>query len=281
MKIGVMVDSFRLPLAEGIKKAAEVGAEGIQIYTVSGETAPEALDGAKRRDILSLIQDSGLQISALCGDLGGHGFQIAEQNPAKIERSKKIVDLAADWGAKVVTTHIGVVPEDKNHPRRAIMREACTELAVYAESMGVAFAIETGPETPVNLKSFLDEIPSKGIRVNYDPANLHMVLGEDPVKGVYTLGDAIIHTHAKDGKMLKKSDPETVYGFFAEGGIEDFRIGDYFLETPLGEGGVDFPAWVAALRDIGYDGFLTIEREVGADPEKDIRMAVNFLKSII
>lgn len=47
---------------------------------------------------------------------------------------------------------------------------------------------------------------------------------------------------------------------------------------PLGEGSVKWGEYLAALDDIGYKGFLTIEREVGDDPEKDIGNAVNFLK---
>lgn len=44
---------------------------------------------------------------------------------------------------------------------------------------------------------------------------------------------------------------------------------------------MDFPAYLSALNDIGYTGYLTIEREVGDDPEGDIRLAVNFLQSLI
>ena len=84
------------------------------------------------------------------------------------------------------------------------------------------------------------------MRVNFDPANFVMVTGDDPVKGVYTLKDYIVHTHAKDGIMKQKSDPKD-YTFFAEGGIEDLRLEDYFLETPLGEGHVD-SYWLKALR---------------------------------
>lgn len=47
---------------------------------------------------------------------------------------------------------------------------------------------------------------------------------------------------------------------------------------PLGEGSVKWDEYLAALNDIGYKGFLTIEREVGDDPEKDIGNAVSFLK---
>ena len=48
-------------------------------------------------------------------------------------------------------------------------------------------------------------------------------------------------------------------------------------EKPLGEGSVDFGKYLTALREIGYDGYLTIEREVGANPSADIAAAVKFL----
>lgn len=279
--IGVMVDSFRLSLEEGIAKSREVGATGIQIYATSGDMAPENLSPARRKEILDLIKSNGLVVSALCGDLGGHGFAKAEDNPERIERSKRIMELAKDLETNVVTTHIGVVPEDPNHPRYRVLQDACEELGEYGDKLGAYFAIETGPETALTLKNFLDSLKSNGVRVNYDPANLVMVTGDDPIQGVYTLKDYIVHTHAKDGIMKQKSDPERVYNFFAEGGIEDLRLEDYFLETPLGEGHVDFPKWLKALEDIGYKGFLTIEREVGDSPEKDIREAVTFLEKLI
>ena len=51
------------------------------------------------------------------------------------------------------------------------------------------------------------------------------------------------------------------------------------LELPLGTGDVDFDVYLPALAATGFDGFLTIEREVGETPEKDIRHAVEFLKA--
>ncbi|AEE97231.1 sugar phosphate isomerase/epimerase family protein [Mahella australiensis] len=279
-RIGVMVDSFRLGVREGIKKAREVGAAAIQIYAVSGEMAPENLSLSARHELLNYIKDNGLKVSALCGDMGGHGFAVKEDNPARIERSKRIMDLARDLETDVVTTHIGVVPSDPNHDRYKILQEACEQLGEYGDQVGAYFAIETGPEKTETLKRFLDSLHSRGVRVNYDPANLVMVTGDDPVGGVYNLKDYIVHTHAKDGIMKKKTDPEIIYGFFADGGIEDFRIGDYFEEMPLGQGAVDFPAYVKALDEVGYKGFFTIEREAGADPEADIRQAVEFLKGL-
>ncbi|MCX7804580.1 MAG: sugar phosphate isomerase/epimerase [Planctomycetota bacterium] len=279
-KIGVMADSFRLPVRDAIRKAKEIGAEGVQIYAVRGEMDPDNLVGARRREFRKFVEDQGLEISALCGDLGGHGFERADDNRWKIPKSKKIMDLAVELGTKVVTTHIGVVPKDRSDPKYKAMKEACEELAGYGDRVGAAFAIETGPETAAELRAFLDGLNARGVRVNYDPANLVMVTGDDPVAGVEILKDYIVHTHAKDGIRKKAISPEVVYGHFAEGGRGNLRPSDYFLETPLGKGGVDFPKYLAALRRIGYKGFLTIEREVGANPAADIAEAVRFLRGL-
>ena len=176
----------------------------------------------------------------------------------------------------MVTTHIGVVPSDPNHDRYKIMQEACYELSRYADSIGSHFAIETGPEIASTLKQFLDALGSTGVAVNLDPANFVMVTGDDPVQAVYTLKDYIVHTHAKDGRRLLVKDPEIVYGIIEE----EIQTGNAFIELPLGEGDVDFPAYLKALDDIGYRGFLTIEREVGDDPAKDIGTAVKFLEKL-
>ena len=280
-QIGVMVNSFNLGLREGIRKSREIGATGIQIYAVNGEMAPENLNAAQRKEILDMIQSNGLVVSALCGDLGGHGFAFVEENGWKIEKSKAIVDLALDLGTNVITTHIGVIPSLESHPRWRVMQSACEKLGAYSEQNGAYFAIETGPEKADTLKRFLDSLPSKGVQVNFDPANFVMVTAQDPVEAVYILKDYIVHTHAKDGVMKKQTDPERIYNFFAEGGIEELHLADFFEETPLGQGAVDFDGYLKALVDVGYQGFLTIEREVGGQPEADIQLAVEFLRKKI
>ena len=108
-----------------------------------------------------------------------------------------------------------------------------------------------------------------------------MVTDDDPVEAVYTLKDYIVHTHAKDGILLKKTDPKVIYDFFAEGGIGDLRLDEYFKEVPPGLGKMPFERYLKALDDIGYNGFLTVERETGADSAKDIGVAVEFLKEKI
>lgn len=274
--IGVMLESFRLPVPEALKKAKEVGAAGIQVRATGGDLSPENLVGSKRREFLNLIKSEGLVVSALCGDLG-HGFGDKGQNPDLIERSKRILDLAKELETDIVTTHIGVVPADPSHDRYKIMQDACGELARYADEVKAHFAIETGPEEAVTLKQFLDGLHSTGVAVNMDPANFVMVTGDDPVQAVYTLRDYIVHTHAKDGKRNYYRNPEEVYGLVESEMLQS----PSFIELPLGEGGVDFENYLKALDEIGFHGFLTIEREVGDSPEKDIAAAVQFLRARI
>ena len=104
--IGVMLESFKLPIPEAIKKAKELGAEGIQVYATYGELSPHNLVGAKRKEFLDMVKSNGLVISALCGDLG-KGFHDPAKNPELIEESKRILDLAKELETNIVTTHIG------------------------------------------------------------------------------------------------------------------------------------------------------------------------------
>ena len=220
--IGVMVDSFRCEMHEAIRRAAGIGAKGLQMYATRGDYAPENLTPAARRELLDFVKSQGLVFSALCGDLG-KGFTNPELNPALIEKSKRILDLAKDLETDVVTTHIGVIPEDKTCERYAIMQQACAELAAYADSLGAHFAIETGPEIAVTLREFLDSLGSTGVAVNLDPANFVMVTGEDPLRAVKLLGARIYQTHVKDGKQLKYLGSEILYNAFAEGGLEGMQ----------------------------------------------------------
>lgn len=280
--IGVMAESFRLPFPEMLKKAKTLGAAGIQKYAIGGRISPDlGPDTPKknRLEMLKAVKDAGLVFSALCGDFG-YGFTDRERNGQLIEQSKRVLDIALDMETKVVTTHIGVIPEDENCDVYKIMSEACAKLAEYADSVGAHFAVETGPEPAERLKKFLDGLDSRGVAVNMDPANLVMVAGDDPVKAVYTLKDYIVHTHAKDGIKLSGQNASEIYG--RPGAVEEaIAAGQSFLELPLGQGGVDFKAYLKALEDIGYGGFLTIERECGENPADDIKQAAEYLGGII
>ena len=253
MKIGLISDSLRLPFAESISAAAKLGVTGVQKYMTDWGFGAEDMTPAKIREIRDIMDSNGLIFSAFCGDFG-----IDLDNDEVIEKSMRVLDKAKELGCSIVTTHIGHI-EDGDSPRMEKLRNNCYKLAAYADSMNSKFACETGTEKAAAMKKFLDDLGAKGLATNMDPANLVMVAKDDPVQAVYTLKDYIVHTHAKDGIVTDK----TKYGW---------------LEVPLGTGGVDWDNYLKALNDIGYQGYLTIEREVGENPGADIAMAVDFLK---
>lgn len=281
MKTGVITDCFKKPLDDSIITAKKLGIDGVQLYATSGDFSPETLTEERKKEIKKLLSDNGLVVSALCGDMGGYGFEIEKDNAARVEKTKKIIDFAVEFGTNVVTTHIGVIPADKSEPRYAVMLKALTECGLYAKEKGVTMAIETGPEKAKTLLAFLKDTKG-GVGVNLDPANFTMVTDQDAVEAVYLLKDYIVHTHAKDGVLIDKNqNPTDVYHAFAVGGVEALNACKGFKEVPLGEGQVDWKKYIRALKEIGYEGFLTIERETGENPEADIIKAVGFLKELI
>ena len=273
--IGVVLDCFPGSLKERLSLAEKLGLKGVQVYGIEGEISPEMTVSA-RAEFKKELADRGLTLSAVCGDLG-HGFFNPEHNKENIERSKRILELAKELGTDVVTTHIGAVPKDPSHPRYGIMQDACGQLAEYANQLGSHFAIETGPEPADVLRKFLDTLPSDGVGVNLDPANLHMCFNCDAAEAVRILKPYIVHTHAKDGVYKKFCDSEIMYGILPL--PADYQEEDYCEEVPLGQGGVNWKEYLSALDGIGYRGFLTIERETGDNPAGDIRMAADFLRA--
>lgn len=282
MKIGMITDCMKKAnLDEALKEAHGLHVDGVQIFAVGGEFSPESLTEENKTHYKNLLKEYGLVVSALCADFGGYGFEREQDNPARIEKTKKIIDLAVEFGAKAITTHIGVIPEDKSEPRYAVMLQALTECGLYAKERGVMLAIETGPECPETLKAFIEDTKG-GVGVNFDPANFTMVTGIDAVKAVYTLKDHIVHTHVKDGRKLDPNQkPVDVYHAFAVGGVEALNACKGFAELPIGEGDVDWKNYIKALKEIGYNGFLTIEREAGDQPMEDIRSAVSFVRALL
>lgn len=273
--IGVMISNYNLPFEEAVAKAARLQLDGIQLAGTRDAFHPDVMTTEKRNALKQLLKDNHLILSAVCGEQM-YGFIDPEKNPVLIDNSKKILEMAKELGSDIVTTHIGVVPEDTNAERFHILQDACGQLAEFADSIGSHFAIETGPEKAATLKVFLDSLGSKGVAVNLDPGNLVMCAGDNAVQAVYTLKDYIVHTHAKDGRQLKKEDLEHLY---ATAQAEQYH-GVYIEEKRLGEGNVNYPLYLKALNDIGYKGFLTIERECSDLPAEDIAYGAGYLRGL-
>ncbi len=176
---------------------------------------------------------------------------------------KKGSDFADMVGVASITTHVGFIPENGNHPDYVGVVRALKEITAYCKHNGQSFWFETGQETPVTLLRTIEDIGAENVGVNLDPANLLMYGKANPVDAVDIIGHYVRGVHAKDGEYP----------------TDGRSLG---AEKPLGKGRVNFPALLARLHALRYDGALTIEREIsGPQQIEDISAARTFLQQIL
>ena len=266
LKIGVALWSLgptpdEATLRKRLETAAEIGLKGVQPWCVDGGPQrpcvldPDRCVGEQRKAMRTLVESYGLTVSGFCAQLSGPsglgGLRDREGLQARVDKTKKALELAADMGGPIVTTHPGAIPADAADPMYQTLLESIGEIGRHGEQVGAYFAIETGQEPAEVLRGFLERLGLEHVKVNYDPANM---LKHGTVRGVTVLGDWIVHTHAKD------RHPET-------------------RKPTVGRGGVPWDEYVAALKSIGYDGWFAIEDESGAeDVVESIRAGKEFLE---
>ena len=185
----------------------------------------------------------------------------------RMKMLKKGIDFAAMIHVRDVATHVGYMPENPYDPHYQGVLTCLKALVKQCKKNQQNFLFETGQETPVTLKRAIQDIEKdagKGnVGINLDPANLIMYGKANPVDALEVFGEYVMGIHGKDGKYP----------------TDGHMLGE---EVPLGEGKVNYPAFVAKLKEIGYAGDITIEREIsGEEQKKDILMAKNILEQLI
>ena len=165
-------------------------------------------------------------------------------------------------GTSDMIIHAGFVPNNPFAPEYADLVRKVKTLATQAKNFGLNVLFETGGESPITLLRLIKEVGTGNLFVNLDTGNLIMYGYGNPCEAVMTLGKYIRNVHAKDG--VPPTDP--------------YKIGE---EKPLGKGVVDFKRVFSLLKEIGYDRFVTIEREiVGEEQKRDILLGLDYLKNI-
>ncbi len=182
------------------------------------------------------------------------GFVPPSTRAAREQRAKMIIDTGHAMGIPIFACHIGFVPEDHNNAVFVAMRDLVQRLCDHASKHGMTFALETGQERANAMMHFMDAVGRDNLKINFDPANMILYGTAEPIKALETMSSRVVSVHCKDGTW----PPEGV----ADG------LGN---EMPLGEGAVGMDSFVAKLKDIGYRGPLTIEREVSLDQDMDDR----------
>lgn len=169
--------------------------------------------------------------------------------------------LAQKLGLKLVTFHAGFLPHEESDPSFAKLKQRLIQVADAFQARGIALGLETGQETATVLLDFLTKLNRPNLGVNFDPANMILYDKGNPIEALRTLGPWIRQVHIKDA--VRTSTPGT--------------WGD---EVVAGMGEVDWAAFFATLKEIGFAGDLCIEREAGMNRVEDIRTARELVEKI-
>lgn len=271
--IGVFA-SIDAGLGVKLEVAQELGVPTIQLHAPaqSTRTAQDASDFLKR------IDELGIQLTAVFGGFEGEsyadipttqrtvGLIPRETRAARTAEMKEIADFAKLLNCSVVALHLGFIPHsavgDAEYDEViSVTRELCDHCA----SNGQSLHLETGQETADGLLQFLTDVARDNLFVNFDPANMILYGTGEPIEALKKIGAYVRSIHCKDA--LWADQPGEAWG----------------QEVPLGEGQVGMETYLKTLLEIGYDGPLTIEREIPQEPERqkaEIGKAVHLLDQL-
>lgn len=172
-------------------------------------------------------------------------------------------DFAKKLGVQNVATHMGFIPENPYDPILPGFCDAVRRVAEHLKKNGQYLLFETGQETPVAMMRCFELVGCDNLGVNLDTANLILYGKANPVDALDVFGKYVMNLHAKDGRYP----------------VNGHDLGE---ETRIGDGKVDFYGVISGLHALGYDSYITIEREIsGKQQAADICYAKEYLQKII
>jgi len=252
----------------------ELGIKTIQLHCPH----PESRTPEKAKEFLAKLAEYGITITAVfCGFEGESyasiqitadtvGLVPKATRAARLAESKEIADFAKLLGVEVIGFHIGFVPHDTGSTEYKDMVACIQDLCGHLKKNGQRLHLETGQESVECLLGFIHDVGTDNLFINFDPANLILYGIGDPLGALRKVGSYVRSVHCKDGTATTGTP-----------GV------DWGCEVPFGTGEVDAEGFLRTLKEIGYDGPLTIEREIPQEParqKEEIGQAVHLINAI-
>lgn len=265
IKLGTIV-SITENIKEGFEEVAKLGMQTCQISC----TAEFMIDKLKPKDIRKTSEEFGIEITSFFLIFEGQiynriegistvGFIPEERRTKRLKLAEKFSDMICEIGVKSITSHVGAIPNDPKSPLYLEFVPSMKKFVEHCQKNGQIFCFETGQELPSTLKRLIVDIGDNAY-VNLDPANLILYGMAHPLDAVEIFGEYVRGMHAKDALWPNR----------------DEGLG---IEVPVGKGEVDFPLLISRLKEKGFKGPITIEREIsGEQQKKDILEAKKFLQ---
>jgi sugar phosphate isomerase/epimerase len=270
--IGVFT-SIDAGLGVKLEVASELRIPTIQLHTPHREgRTPQAAEGFVRR-----LEELGIRLTCVFGGFEGESYAdipTVEQTvglvppatrSARLQEMKEISDFSRLLGCDVIGLHLGFVPHDRSSKLYSDVVQVTRQLCDHATHNEQNVHLETGQETAEGLLAFIGDVQRSNLFINFDPANMILYGTGEPISALEKVGAYVRSVHCKDGKWSEQ--PGKTWG----------------CEVPLGEGDVHIETYLTTLKNLGYRGPLTIEREIPQDPgrqKEEISRAVQLLESL-
>lgn len=243
--------------------------------------APHAAtrNAAAAEEFLKKCADAGITVTAVFGGFEGESYaDIAttartvglvpeETRAARVQEMKEISDFTRLLNCNTVALHIGFVPHDTASASYRDLITTTRDLLDHVAGNGQQLNLETGQESAEHLLRFIDDVGRNNLFINFDPANMILYGTGEPIKALQEVGHFVRSIHCKDAKWAAPEVRGTGWG----------------QEVALGDGDVGMETYLRTLKEIGYTGPLTIEREIPQDRERqkaDIGQAVRLLTAL-
>ena len=272
MKIGVCVQFVNADtIEEQLRRVADANFDNCQL--ICWNPALFTDENAERLNVL--LKKYNITVSAFWCGWGGPqvwdfydgqltlGLVPPEYRQMRVEQLCAGADFAQKLGVCDIVTHMGFIPENPNDENFAPFCISVRTVANHLKANGQNLLFETGQETPVTMLRCFEKVGTDNLFVNLDTANLILYGRANPVDALDVFGKYVRNIHAKDG----------LYPTNGHALGREVRIGD---------GKVDFKALFTKLRELEYDRYVTIEREIAGEQQAaDINYAREYLQKII
>jgi len=193
------------------------------------------------------------------------GLVPEETRSGRLQEMREISDFAKWLGCDAVGLHLGFIPHDPNAEGYSDIVDVTRQVCDHCGQYGQFLHLETGQETAEGLLEFIKQVDRSNLKINFDPANMVLYGTGEPIEALQKVGEHLRSVHCKDAKW--SATPGESWG----------------EEVPLGKGDVGMERYLRTLKEVGYTGPLTIEREIPQDAERqkaEIGQAIELLTKL-
>jgi len=251
MNLAFSTNAFKqTSLEESLREIAECGYAGAEILADVPHAYPRDMDARRIERVRALLEQLRLTVTNLnaftlfaVGDTY-HPSWIEPDEKARevrVEHTENCILLARDLGAPSLSLEPGgPLPEGMRRSEAlALYREGLARVLPLADACGVNLLVEPEPhlliERPEEFEELLKGFSHRRLGLNFDIGHFYCV-GVDPAAAAHRLAPHIRHVH-----------------------LEDIAPSREHKHLVPGRGAIDFPKVLRALRDSGYDGWITVE----------------------